>query len=235
MRPTLLAARRSGALHVLVGLLCLIPLLLLAHQAHRQGMAPFSDVRWDVDRDRSFMEIAGYVLLGTAAALLLRRGMQGVPVYLGWSVALLVTMLDDALELHERGGEWLVDSVGLPDPPGLRTQDVGELLVWAGIGVLVLSLLLLTHRRSAEVGRQDSWRLAGLVVLLMSFAVGVDMLHVALPPLPDGLEVLVVWVEAAGEVGSMAAIFAFVVHVVRRPAGRRPVVSAPTAPRHLNR
>lgn len=217
-REFLREGRRTGALHVLVGLWLLIPPLLLASFAHRHGYGPFTDVRWNVDADRSYIEILGYAQLLVAAVFLLSLARRRTAAYAGWAAALTVVVLDDARQWHERGGMWLDRNWAIPDPPGLRTQDVGELVVWAALGVCVTLLLLLTHRRSTPVARQDSLRLAGLVAVLMAFAVGVDMAHEVLRTVSSSsrLDLLAVWVEAAGEVGAMAALLAYVVHVARR-------------------
>ena len=204
----------------LVWLLLPVPLLLLAHELHQRGVPPFTSVRWDVDVDRGWMEVLGYGYLLLAACLLARpaRSRPTAPVHTAWSLALVVLVLDDAVALHERGGGWLDRRVALPNLPGLRTQDVGELLVWAALGAAVALVLWSCHRTSPEAPRHDSRRLCALVGVLVLFAVGVDMLHIVVQAVTssDVVELVVTCVEAGGELGAMAALLAYAGHVVRR-------------------
>jgi len=215
------AGRRTGALPLLVVLLLPVPLLLVAHQLHFWDVPPFGSSRWAVNGDRSFIEIFGYVQLLAAAALLLfgvRR--RGAPAYAAWGATLVLITLDDSLGLHERGGAWLKHRHLVPDSWGLPVQELGELATWGLIGVPVLVVLWVAHRRSPAVAQRDSWRLAALTVLLMAFAVGVDLVHEVIEELTDSgvVDLLVTFVEAGGEVGAMSVLVAYVVHLVRRGA-----------------
>lgn len=215
-------ARSTGSLQVLVLLLLPVPFLLVAHQLHFEDVPLLTSGRWAVNEDGSFIEILGYVQLATAAALLLvlgtvrRRGL----VHLGWAATLVLVLLDDALRFHERGGGRLVDRGLVPDVFGLPQQALGELLVWGLLAVPVLVVLVATHRASPRLARSDSWRLAGLTVLLMAFAVGVDIVHEVIEEITDNsvVDLLVTFVEAGGEVGAMTCLLAYVVHMSRRDA-----------------
>ena len=174
----------------------------------------------------------GCVVVAAATGLLLvlaRR--RRCAVYGAWAFALTVLVLDDSLQWHEAGGAWLDRSVALPDPPGLRPSDVGELLTWAVLGTTVLLVLWLASRRSRGPVRRDSWCLAWLVLFLMVFAVGVDMVHVAIPAVTSSaaVERLVSWTEAAGELAGMAGLLAYAVHIARRERTDRRSTS-PTRP-----
>lgn len=192
--------------------------LLLAHLLHQNGVAAFASPKWSVDTDRGWIELVGYSYVGLAALLLawLASSREGAPIHAAWALALTVLMLDDALKVHELGGRWLDARLPLPEPPGLRTQDIGELIVWAVLGVFVLLVLACGHRLSPPTARKESWRLAGLIVLLMVFAVGVDMAHIAIASFTSSptIELATTSLEAGGEAGTMAAILAYVVHIV---------------------
>lgn len=127
-------------------------------------------------------------------------------------------VLDDALKGHEQGGYHLARRLPLPDLPGLRERDVGELLAWAAVGAAVTLSLVFAHRASPSRAKADSWWLAGLVGVLMVFAVGVDMVHIAVSAVTSSpvVELVVTCAEAAGEVSAMAALLVYTVHVVRR-------------------
>ena len=241
-------ARRTGALHVLVGFLLPVPFLLVAHQLHFWGVPPFASPRWAVNQDRSFIEVLGYVQLFVAAALLSYVGLwrrQGA-VYLGWAMTLVLVMLDDALRIHEVGGGWLVRRGLVPGLLGLPEQALGELIAWAAMGVVVLLSLPFAHRVSPAGARRDSWWLVVLTAVLMFFAVGVDVVHEASEEITDNgvVDLLVTFVESGGEVAGMTGLLAWSVHVFRRPRteARRPpdgadaraaVVTQPRAARRV--
>ena len=224
LRDAVRAGRRTGALAVLVLLLLPIPFLLVAHQLHMRGVSGFESFRWSVNRDRSYIEVLGYVQVVAAAALLLLQGWwrRLGAVYVAWALVLLLVFVDDATGLHEAGGHWLRERPDAPRPLGLKPQDVGELMVWGGLAVLVLALLWVTHRRSPAAARRDSLVLLALFAVLSAFGAGVDMVHSLVKSMIASrqADVLVGFVEAAGEVGGMTLLLAYVVHVVRRSTAR---------------
>ena len=203
-------------------LLLPVPMLIMAHQAHRAGLPDFASRAWDADQDRSFVEVYGYLQVLAAAALLVifHRRRAAAPIYLGWALALSVVVLDDAFSLHERAGTWSARHLPLPDLPGLRLQDAGELLFWAVCGSLVLIVLVASHLMSSGVAQADSRHLGWIVALLMVFAVGMDMFHAALPAITTAsvADQLAIDLEAAGEVVAMILFLLYVLHMWRRTA-----------------
>jgi hypothetical protein len=177
-----------------------------------------------VNGDRTFIEIFGYVQLAVAVVMLLFMGWRRRPglVYTGWAVVLTVTVLDDALALHERGGGQLVRRGLVPGLLGLPEQALGELATWALLGLPVLLLLWVMHRTSRGRARQDFWGMAALFGLLLFFAVGVDVLHEAVEEITDNsvVDLAVTFVESGGEIAAMTALLAYIVHLARRPAVR---------------
>lgn len=216
--------RGSRALPLLAALLLPIPFLLVAHQLYFWDIGPFDSPRWAVNSDRSFIEIFGYLQLAAAVVLLLllwarhRRGLFAG----SWAVVLAVVVLDDSLRLHERGGAALVDRGAVPSSLGLPAQALGELAVWAALGVAIVILLALVYRASDPADRFDSRWLAGLMLLLVFFGVGVDVAHEVVEELTDNsvVDLLVTFVEAGGELAAMSTLLVFVVHMSRRSTSR---------------
>lgn len=213
-------ARTTGALDVLLLLLLPVPFLLVAHQLHHWDVGPFGSPRWIVNGDRTVIEVFGYLQLGAAAVLLLITGVrrrQG-PVFAAWAATLALIVLDDSLGLHEKGGAWLNHRDLVPELFGLPGQELGELVSWGLLGLPALFVLVATHRVSSPHARQGSWWLAGLTGVLMAFAVGVDLVHEVIEELTDSgvVDLLVTFVEAGGEVGSMSLLLAGAVHLLRR-------------------
>lgn len=195
-------------------------LYYLAHNGYGQIMAVglFRARLWDGARDESLIEWVGYVQLGGAAILLLALAIhRKLPLYLAWSLVFLVLMLDDSLRLHENVGHFLVNTVHLPSVLGLRPNDVGELCSWAFFGVVLGSVLVITHLRSPKPPRHDSWVFFGLTVLLACFAVVLDMLEIAvwdlLPLIGHGLITLA---ETGGELVAMTFVLARVLFLARQ-------------------
>lgn len=219
-RVLLQEARRTRVLHLFVVLVVPLPFLLVAHQLHRWEVPGFLSVRWNVNNDRSVIEVLGYAQVAAAVTALLVLGLRRRRgrVYTAWGLALVVLLLDDALRFHEHAGALLTRLLTLPEPVGLKEQHVGELLAWAGLGVVVLLGLAAAHRTASPQPRHDSRVLVGLVGLLMVFAVVVDAVHSAVKSLTESnlADVLIGWLEASGELMTMTALLAYAVHVLRR-------------------
>lgn len=218
---------RSAALPVLLGALGLSLGLLMADAVLRDTLESFPTTRWNVDQDRSYLEILGFVLTG-AAALTLGRAARVQPaasVLGAWGAVLVVVVLDDALELHERYGAKLAYHLPLPQSFGLREQDFGELAVWGALGVGALALLAHTHRRSGAAARRAAWALAALMALLLVPAVVLDMAHIVAEGagLSEGSLLWLTYAEALGEVWAMAGFLALARHLLRR--AKRPAVA----------
>ena len=212
-------ARRANVGLVLLVLLP-VPPLLIGHQLHFWDLAGFDSSRWNVDLDRSYIEILGYAYVAAAVALLVlawRRERERV--YAGWALVLTVIVIDDSFRLHETGGTWLAGRTAVPTVLGLREKDIGQLVTWALIGAVVLLALWLTHRPRSLAARDDSFCLLAMLGLLVVVAVGVDMLSVAVAAVTDSTEVklLLLWIESGGEIGVMAGLVVYAWHVVRRP------------------
>lgn len=189
-------------------------LLLLANVVHlgsERGDA-FASRAWNGEADGSVIEIVGHVqLVGAAALLLVLAVRRRATLFAAWSAVLVVMAADDLLRIHERGGAWFRDRLELPAVAGLRAQDLGELAVWALLAGVLVPWLVASHRRSPQVHRAVSTRLATLVGLLAVVAVGVDMLGIALSPhVPPVVSTTVTLVETAGELFGMTLVLAFV-------------------------
>lgn len=211
---------------MVVAVVIVLPFLLLADLLHgRQVWQPLAeDRRFNVNLDGSYIEVLGYGLL-LAAAIVLAAVASRRPsarVLVAWASVLTLVALDDALQLHERGGEMLVASLGLRAAAGLRAVDFGELVVWAALGACSLLVLCVGHRCSGPSARRQSWWLAGALAVLVFFAVVVDMGHIALQSVVTGRgERLISWIEAAGELLGTALLLSVAIHIWRQPAHDR--------------
>ena len=141
---------------------------------------------WDgscrLGHEGGLAELVGYLKLSIAAGLLAGMAIRNrAAVLAAWALALLVVVADDALQLHEIWGGALTSEWDLPAVLGLRSQDLGELLVWAGLAALVVPVLALAHHHASDRrARSISWQLMLLAAALAFFAIGADMLGQAL-------------------------------------------------------
>lgn len=198
---------------LLMPLLALDLLLIGQHLAirvlHDLGLAaPLP--RWaSIGEDRSLSEVLNWAKwVGIALLLLAVWARTRLPVALGFAVAFAMVALDDILSLHEGLGAVLAGRLGLGEVAGLRGQDLGELLVWSAMGVVVVGAVVLGLHASDRLGRQVGRPLLSFLGALLVFAVGFDMVHAVASHL-RGLNLLIGTVEDGGEmvVGSLCLAY----------------------------
>lgn len=171
-------------------------------------MAGASNELMFIDVDRGFAEFFQYIKFLYIVVLILLCAVS----QRSWQIALWAPvfgflLLDDSLQLHERFGEMLVDTLGLPSVLGLRAQDAGELLVVGAFGVALLIPLLVGYLKGTPLSKAVYVIFFALVVILGIVGVGLDMLHEIvshfyagpdfMSALEDGGEMLVVSLMAA--------------------------------------
>ena len=131
LRSVQRAMRESGAGLFLFLLLAGDLGFMLLFVLYRRTPLLNSDL-FHIGMDRSYPEMFQYLQTFAAALLLLaiaRR--RRVAAYLAWQPVFFYLLIDDAFQVHERLGGWLVRDLTLTRPLGLRLQDLGELLVTA--------------------------------------------------------------------------------------------------------
>ena len=224
-RPVQIAPRALAAILGTDGLLLLS--LLLAADVAVVAMAGAFELGWAHDwnyrlgTESGYAEVVQYIKeywIALCFAALAWRTRN--PVYLVLSVAFTYLLLDDATEIHERGGLWLEQRLGLMPTLGLREQDLGELLVSAGAGTVLLISGAAAYRFSDARSRRVALLTLAAVVVLAFFGIGMDLVHQMLAEtrLAFPLEV----VEDGGELVTLstiaAALFAFLRRELEREA-----------------
>lgn len=204
-------------------------LIMLADMVHRlnttRGLFPaFDSLQWKASRDGSAAELFGYLQLSVAAILLSWLHLKLRPptsAYLALAAIMALIVIDDAFQLHEQGGKRLHLALELEPWLGLRPQDVGELLVWAGLGVVLGTWLLISVVRSRGRERRAVRAVALASSLLVVSAVLVDMVYIMVRgSIGRRGGYLMRWTEAAGELAGMTIILAVVCHLVLRERSR---------------
>jgi hypothetical protein len=100
--------------------------------------------------------------------------------YVTWALVFTYFLFDDALRLHEIVGDFIERNLDLSPPFGLRLQDIGELVVSASVGMILLSFVTLAYLNGEEAFKKMSQDMLLLILALVFFGVGVDMAHVAI-------------------------------------------------------
>lgn len=179
-----------------------------------------TDYRFSIAQDRGYAEIFQYCKTAFLAFSLgflaiYRKSLS----YVSWSILFFFTLLDDSLEIHEGLGQAIQNTIDFSFIPLLRTRDVGELIVYAGVGSLLLGMLTLSYRKEQDAGiKQISVR---LFLLLLGFAfcgVVVDIIHFVFEALsaPQSILRLLTIVEDGGEMIIMSVIAWFVFLVLEQ-------------------
>ncbi|MCO8127448.1 hypothetical protein NHL50_09540 [Acidimicrobiia bacterium EGI L10123] len=151
--------------------------LLLVHPLYSASASGLrGDLRLRLDKDRGFAELFGALQLVVAAILLVERWVRRRSwVALGWAIALVALVLDDLFEGHEEFGRQfdLFDAaLGAVDAKRAR-----EVVAMAVLGIVLLAVVAITHHASGRPERAWSLTMAGAASLLLTAAVGLDVVH----------------------------------------------------------
>lgn len=161
---------------LLVGLVAVDLAFVVLHVLTDGGRGPITSL----DSDRGLAGTWGFGKAAVAAWLVYRVfGRTQLTVYLAWAVTFVTIGLDDFMEIHENLGLKVARAVDLPEVAGLRGQDLGELLVWAALGLPLLVAVLWCLRTADARARRDSVTFLLLIGVLVFFAAGLDALHMA--------------------------------------------------------
>lgn len=125
--------------------------------------------------------------------------------YAIWAFLFLYLLLDDALQIHETLGGYIVTRLGFAPSLGLRAQDFGELAVSAGVATAFLFALILPYLHSTVAFKQVTRHLLLLLFTLAFFGIIVDMLHIVFRQWKY-IEALSGIVEDGGEMVVMSSI-----------------------------
>lgn len=162
-----------------------------------------------VDMDFGYAEIFQYIQFNLAALLLILLFIkQRKVIYIVWALFFFVLFLDDAFRFHESIGAKFSNYFGIEAAIGLKAKDFGELAIAALLGsVFVIpftSALFFGKRKAREV----TIHLGILVVLLLTFGIGIDMLHSFLRDKPWAGALTLI--EDAGEMFSASLMVCYV-------------------------
>lgn len=154
-------------------------------------------VQMFISQDGSFGEWIEYVSTSAVAVMLLvlwRRTRAGI--YLVNALLFVYLTADNALQFHERFGHWVAPS--LPHDMPLRANDLGEMVLFAVIGLAWIAALLTALRTARLRPAIHALILAGGVAGAAFFGVAADALT-AWGDKSAGLIEFEAWLEDGGE------------------------------------
>lgn len=133
---------------------------------------------WNIAEEGSASEVFNYVKWAIiCSSLMIVYTRCRIPLFASFAFTFFLILLDDSLQLHERGGAWFVETFQVSSAFGLRAQDFGELTVWASLGVFVSAALLYGFlKRTAESFVFGIYFL-GVFSALVFVAIGLDMVN----------------------------------------------------------
>ena len=180
----------------------------------------FAHKDFSLEQDNGFAEVFQYVKWYWIGTMLLRLSFRTRQAAFGfWALAFGYLLLDDALQIHERGGAEIARRFGYASLFHLRAQDFGELTVTALAAAAFFALIGGACLRSAAAVREVSKRLLILLGAVAVCGVGFDLLHVMLRDLRGGS--LLALLEDGGEM-VLVSLTCWYVSVVLEHEGRDP-------------
>lgn len=130
--------------------------------------------------------------------------------YLSWVFLFFYFLLDDSLQIHEIVGGKFAEKLSFSPLLGLRLQDFGELLISSLIGATLLLPLMLCYFRGNTAYRKCSKDILLLILILIFFGVGVDMIHIVFSKISWRAGFMLGVVEDAGEMFAVSLIVVYV-------------------------
>ena len=178
-----------------------------------------------ITNDWAIPEITNYLKFAVIIYLLFRvYAVIRQPVYLAWAFVYSVALLDDSLQVHEGMGEYISDMLGgvalfgieLSSDQGFRTQDVGELIVYAVYGGVFSVALGLGFLWSQPLHRRIGIGFGMLLGGLAFFVAVVDMIDRIAISYSRTLAQVLATIEDGGEMFVVSLTVAFALIVYRR-------------------
>lgn len=158
---------------------------------------------FSIEKDLGYAEIYQYIKEYWIVLLLFLMALEKRHViYFSWSILFIYLLFDDAFQIHEIIGYYLIGYLDLQPKFLLRAQDFGELSVSLFFGILLFSFVGVAYFFSSRKAKQISKRLFILVMVLAFFGIIMDMLVIAIP---WGKPIMIL-IEDGGEMLIMSVI-----------------------------
>lgn len=175
-----------------------------------------------LETDRGYAEAYQYLkYAGICTLIVVIARRSASRRYLVWLPLFGYFLLDDALNIHERGGDLVVKKLGGTSYFGWIVQPHGELLVSAPAGIVLLSAVAAAYRNGTQAFRKTSQDLALLTAVLLFFGVVVDTARGEIR-LGEAGEIVLGTIEDGGELCATSLILSYLpATAIRRSKDRR--------------
>ena len=139
---------------------------------------PVLNKQWSIGIDGSYPEVAGYLKEAIiVCGLISIRKLRQWPIYPAVALIYTIVFLDDALQLHEQLGRGLANDLALQAFAGRLSVQLGQLIFWAMLGIILLIGVRAAFVRSRQKDRFNGMLLLAAFAVLVLFAVLVDSAH----------------------------------------------------------
>lgn len=202
---------RQRAIILLASFILLSDILFIALHTEAQLRGSQNSLLF-IDFDRGYAEFFQYLKMTYALLLIALVSIETRSWILSvWMIPFAYLLSDDAMQIHERGGEYLAQLLSLQPGLGVRAVDFGEIAVSGIAGLIILPLLGMAYWKANAGERWIFHRLIGLIVLLALFGIVIDLAHVAAHSLLGGFD----WIAVIEDGGEMVAATLIVTFLLR--------------------
>ncbi|MDG1739068.1 MAG: hypothetical protein P8L68_18725 [Paracoccaceae bacterium] len=133
---------------------------------------------WNIDRDWSAGEVLNYIKWLILAFVFLSAYLRNKAVMmLSLFLVVLILLADDSLQLHETLGPNVVHAIGLQHTLGEKAYTFGSMVIWGGLGVVVLAITLFGWRTATVELRRQLYPVFAFFFAIIFCAVGIDAIH----------------------------------------------------------
>lgn len=151
---------------------------LVGFAAEKAGLIAEVPPFLKITRDWALPELVGYLKWAVIIAALVKlslRDHSSVPFR--WALVFLMILFDDAMQIHETLGLFLWGIIPYPPSLAARGDDLSEILVFGGMGLVAVTLTATLFFRHGPLARALSLRLLLIVAGLVFFGVLLDFVH----------------------------------------------------------
>lgn len=145
--------------------------------------------KFSIGIDNGYAEIFQYMKFASVIMFLfLIIKKTGTKSYLAWILIFAYMLVDDSVRIHDRFGSYIAMNLDFSPPFGLRLLDIGELVVSAIAGLILVPVIVFSYIKGTTLFKKNSENLIVLLCLMVFFGIGMDMIHMMIiDKVPDNL------------------------------------------------
>ncbi len=146
--------------------------------AFLKGMIAVRPDFWNTDLDWSAGELLNYIKwLVLALVFFMAYFRDKATIMLSLALVVLILLADDSLQLHETLGPTVVHAIGLQNIIGVKAYTIGPMVIWAALGMVILSITLMGWRITPTELRSKLYPVFAYFFAIMFCAIGIDVIR----------------------------------------------------------